>query len=326
MVEQANSSIFSIQEINARVRAIVERETIGKPFWMEGSVRKHYVSDLNHQYFELYDSDNFSIRCMVRDTVTAHLPFSIANGVDLEVFGTIRVFEKRASLEFEVAEVKLRGRVLPPLPQDIEKRLEREGLWPRTPRLLPETIKRIGLITSQHSEAKDDFEKNYKEYGGTAKIISKHVRLQGESAPREIADAIRMFSSRQIDPVDVIVLTRGGGRNVDLNVFSDYHIVKEICLSHVPIATGIGHESDQTVADRVSDVPKGTPTAIAVFLAQWGREQEPDQTRAPSAQTKLEMPPDPEDSRFVKLGRGLLWVLIALALVVAIILTILSFL
>lgn len=324
----SDQTVFSIRDVNARVRAIVERETIGKPFWLEGSVRKHYVSDLHHQYFELYDSDNFAIRCMVRDTVAADLPFSIANGVDLAVFGTVRVYEKRASLEFEVEAVKLLGRVLPPLPEEIEKRLAREGLWPRSPRALPEVICRIGLITSRNSEARDDFEKNYQEYNGKAEIVLQDVRIQGESAPRDIADAIRVLSSRQIDPIDVIVLTRGGGRNVDLDIFSDYQIVKEICLSHVPVVTGIGHESDQTVADRVADVAKGTPTAIAVYLAQWNTEQPSTQSQAQaSSQTATEKAPSKtEDSPVIKLVRGFLWIGFIILLIAAIILAVLVYL
>jgi hypothetical protein len=146
----AEQPVFSIRDVNARVRAIVERETIGKPFWIEGSVRKHYVSDLNHQYFELYDSDNFAIRCMVRDTVAADLPFSIANGVDLEIFGTIRVFEKRASLEFEVEQAKWVESVLPRLNDDVKARLEKENLWPKPPRTLPNTIKYLSVNCHIH--------------------------------------------------------------------------------------------------------------------------------------------------------------------------------
>ena len=320
MVEQ---TLFSIRDVNARVRAIVERETIGKPFWMEGSVRKHYVSDLKHQYFELYDSDNFAIRCMVLDAVAAELSFSIVNGLDLEVFGTIRVYEKRASLEFEVEEAKWVESVLPRLNEDVKVRLENENLWPKPQHVLPGTIVRIGLITSTRSEALEDFRQNYYEQGGKAEINPQYARVQGQHAPREIAEAIEWFNRQQTDPVDVIVLTRGGGRAVDLAVFSDYLIAEAICKSEIPVMTGIGHESNETFADLAADVSKGTPTAIAVCLAQWGKEPDSDQQQAPSQPAKPEIASEFADSRWMKYVLGVVGIGIAVGIIAGIILLVL---
>jgi exodeoxyribonuclease VII large subunit len=267
MAEQPDTKIFTIRETNARIRAIVERETVGKPFWISGMVRKHFVSDLGHEYFELYD-DDFAIRCMLRESMRGVLPFSVAHGMELEVYGTVRVYEKGARLEIEVENAHWIDSVLPRLNEDVQARLEKRGLWPKTPRAWPESIRRIGLITSQHSEAREDFYNNYRDYGGKATITLKDVRVQGEQAPREIADMIRWFNQQDEDRVDVIVLTRGGGRSADLAVFSDFLVAEEICRSQIPVATGIGHETNQTFADIAADVSKGTPTAIAIHLAQ----------------------------------------------------------
>ncbi len=272
MTEQSNIRVFSIRETNARIRAIVEQETVGKLFWIGGMVRKHHVSDLGHEYFELYD-DDYTIRCMLRESMRGNLPFSIANGAELEVYGAVRVYEKGARIEIEVENAHLIDSILPRLNEDVQSRLEKRNLWPKPERPLPETIHRIGLITSQHSEAKDDFYSNYYANGGKATIDLKDVRVQGEQAPREIADTIRWFNQQDGDNrVDVIVLTRGGGRNADLAVFSDFLVAEEMCRSQIPIGTGIGHESNETFADLAADISKSTPTAIAIHLAQSTKE------------------------------------------------------
>lgn len=262
---EPGAKIFSIRETNARIRAIVERETLGKSFWIKGIVRKHYISDLGHEYFELYDED-YSIRCMVREAVRDNLSFTITNGMELEICGTIRIYDKSARLEMEVQDARWIDSILPVLNEDIQARLEKRGLWPHTKQALPHEITKIGLVTSKRSDAKDDFYETYHQQGGTAAIDPVYVRIQGQKAPREIADKINLLNLQ--DDVDVIVLTRGGGRDADLEVFSDYLIAEAICRSHIPIVTGIGHSSNQTFADLAADVHTITPTAAATLLAK----------------------------------------------------------
>ena len=280
MTETPGTKTFTVRETNARIGAIVERETVGKPFWISGIVRKHFISDLGHEYFDLED-ENFTIRCMLREGMQAKLPFSIANHIELQVFGTLHVYEKAARVEIEVDDAHWIESILPRLNEDVQSRLAKKGLWPKPKRALPDFMRNIGLITSKHSEAREDFFNNYRAYGGTAQISLKDVRVQGEQAPREIADMIRWFNQQTGDDrVDVIVLTRGGGRNADLAVFSDVLVAEEICRSEIPVVTGIGHELNQTFADIAADVSKGTPTAIAVYLAQ---ERSAPETKPPDA-------------------------------------------
>jgi exodeoxyribonuclease VII large subunit len=300
MTGQTNARTFTIRETNARIRAIVERETVGKPFWVGGLVRSHVLSDFGHEYFELYDDDH-SIRCMVREPVRGTLSFTITNGMELEVCGVVRVYEKRAKINLEVQEVRRVESVLPVLNQEVEKRLEKKGLWPRSKRALPDPIKQIRLITSKRSEAVRDFEDTYREHDGQARIQIEDVRVQGQQAPREIADTINWLNRE--GEVDVIVLTRGGGRTSDLAVFSDYLVAEAICRSTIPVVTGIGHTSDDTFADRAADVKTITPTAAAIRLAK-GPQADEQPHRAVSAS-------------FVIVGTALvLFLLVLLALMV----------
>src|SRR5437870_3837438 len=102
----ASDEVRSIRETNAEIRALVERETLEEKFWIGGVVRQFYQSDRGHWYFMLEDDDH-AIPCMVREPIRGTLGLNIANGMDIEVFGLIRVYEKEARLEFEVQKARL---------------------------------------------------------------------------------------------------------------------------------------------------------------------------------------------------------------------------
>ncbi|PJF40880.1 MAG: exodeoxyribonuclease VII large subunit [Chloroflexi bacterium] len=258
-------TVHEIRDISARVKAIVEHQTLGKPVWIGGFVRRHFISDIGHEYFDLVDEE-YTIRCMVREPVRGTLDFSIGNGMELEIYGTVRFYERYSQAQIEVETATLIKRHPFLLDETTREQLEKKGLWPRDKRPLPHTIQRIGLITSKNSQALHDFENTYRSYGGTASIEFRDVRLQGQQAPREIADAIRRFNHE--NDVDVIVITRGGGRMLELAVFNDALIAEAICRSEIPVVTGIGHERDDTFADQVADVKEITPTAAALYLAR----------------------------------------------------------
>ncbi len=267
MPDDTAARVNHIRDINARVRAIIERETVGKPFWVGGLVCRYHISDFGHVYFDLYHG-NHSIACMIPESARGGLGFTVANGMEIEVFGTLRVYEPRAKIEIEVESARLIERGAYANYIDIEEQLRRKGLWPRRKRPLPEQITRIGLITSKQSDALHDFEDTYRREsaGNVAAIQLVDVRVQGEQAPREIADAINRLN--QEAEVDVIVLVRGGGRAAELATFDDYLIAEAICRSDIPVVTGIGHQRDETFADRVADVAAITPTDAALRLAK----------------------------------------------------------
>jgi exodeoxyribonuclease VII large subunit len=186
--------------------------------------------------------------------------------MDIEVLGTIRLYEKQARVQIEIDRVRLLDRPGFVPDTNIVSQLEKKGLWPKKRQSLPQEIRRIGLITSKHSDAIHDFEDTYRRERGAASIQLIDVRLQGQQAPREIADAINRLNTEK--QVDVIVIVRGGGRVADLAVFNDYFIAEAICRSSIPIVTGIGHQRDETFADQVADVQEITPTAAAIRLAR----------------------------------------------------------
>lgn len=265
MSEQSKVKKRSVNEVNRLVKALIEQETIGYPFWVGGYVSRHFVSDFGHEYFDLTD-EGYSINCLVRNAVRGTLDFAITNGVDVEVYGKLYVYERQARVQIEVEAVRLIDNNGYVMEASVQEQLAQQGLWPPTKQPLPDTVASIGLVTSKQSDALHDFEDTFRREGGTATITVTDVLLQGQQAPPQIAKAIeRLNHERQ---VDVIVVTRGGGRSTDMAVFNDIAIAEAICRSSIPIVTGIGHQRDDTLADQVADVLTITPTAAALELAK----------------------------------------------------------
>jgi exodeoxyribonuclease VII large subunit len=277
MSEKPESETRSIRQTNALIRSIVELEMLDHPFWVGGLVTRYFLSDRGHVYFDVTDED-YSINCFLREPIRGTLGFEISNGLEVEVFGTVRVYEQQARVQIEVEKVRLIKRSAFVIEKTIQEQLAKKGLWPPLKKPLPENVRHIGLITSKNSEALHDFRETFYKEGGMANIKPVDVRIQGQQAPRQIADAINRLN-REAE-VDVIVLARGGGRKMDMAVFNDMLIAEAICRSSIPVLTGIGHQQDETFADQVADVSTITPTAAGTELARSSAKQPHSEVKA----------------------------------------------
>jgi exodeoxyribonuclease VII large subunit len=272
MSNDQDESARSIQEIGSLIKSLVEPETMGYQFWTRGFVQNFRPSDRGHLYFELRDNA-YQIRCIVREDVRRALNPTLANDTEVEIFGSVGVYEHQARAQIEVANIRLIERQPFILDDSTRRELENKGLWPKTKRPLPSIIRRIGLITSQYSEAYYDFRSNFEKEGGLADIDLSSVPLQGPDAPTEITSAIQKYNN--LRDVDVIVLMRGGGSQADLALFNAIRIAEAISRSTIPLLTGIGHQRDETLADQVADLQESTATAVAFRLA---RHSQPEGT------------------------------------------------
>ena len=255
----------SIPQINSMVRALVEQETLSYPFWTRGFVNRYFQSDFGHTYFDLADDDH-SIGCMLPVSRRSNLEFEIANGMEVEVFGPIRVYEKQAKVQIDVEQIRLINHE-PFVPDEaLQEQLALMGCWPPQRQALPQMVQQIGLITGKNSRAYDDFRSTFYNEGGQADVRLIDVLVGGQNAPIQIARAIERLNRE--NNVDVIALVRGGGRVEELAVFNDIQIARAICQSAIPVVTGIGHHQDDSLADQMADFAAITPTAAALRLAK----------------------------------------------------------
>jgi exodeoxyribonuclease VII large subunit len=188
----------------------------------------------------------------------------------VQVFGTVTVFEARGQYQLNVQIIQPRGvGILQAKFEALKRKLEAEGLFaPERKRPLPKFPRRIGIVTSPSGAAVRDMLNVLGRRAPWLQILINPVRVQGTGAAQEIAVAIRELATpnEAFHPVDLIVVTRGGGSIEDLWEFNEEIVARAIFHSDVPIVSAVGHEIDFTICDFVADLRAPTPSAAAELI------------------------------------------------------------
>src|SRR5256885_230022 len=194
----------------------------------------------------------------------------LVDGARIQVFGTVTVFEARGQYQISVQIVQPFGRgVLQAKFEALKAKLDAEGLFDTArKRPLPKFPRRIGIVTSPTGAAVRDMLNILRRRAPWLSILISPVRVQGTGAAQEIAVAIRELAapSENFAPVELIVVTRGGGSMEDLWEFNEEIVARTIASVTVPIVSAIGHEIDFTICDFVADLRAPTPSAAAELI------------------------------------------------------------
>jgi exodeoxyribonuclease VII large subunit len=264
---QLTSKVLTVSELTRSIRGTLE--TKFGAVWVQGEVSNYNRHPNGHQYFTLKDA-RAQIACVIwKDTV---LPGRepLVNGVRIQVYGKVSVFEARGQYQISVQIVEAFGSgALHAKFEALKRKLDAEGLFDRArKRTLPKFPKRIGIVTSPSGAAIRDMLTVLRRRAPWLQILINPVRVQGTGAAQEIAVAIRELAnpSENFAPVDLIVLTRGGGSMEDLWEFNEEIVARTIADVNVPIVSAIGHEIDFTIADFVADLRAPTPSAAAELI------------------------------------------------------------
>jgi len=262
--------VLSVGTLTRRIRELIEAG-LGE-VWVEGEVSNLRRQASGHVYFTLKDATS-QVACVLFAGQAAQLRgMKFADGVQVQVFGQITVYEARGNYQIIVRRVQERGAgALQAKFEALKRRLADEGLFrPERKRPLPRFPRRIGVVTSPTGAAIHDFlNVLHRRQKGIAVVIFP-VRVQGKGAAVEIAEAVRLMGNSAeigIEPVDVIVVTRGGGSLEDMWEFNEEAVARAIAASPVPVVSAVGHEIDFTIADFAADVRAPTPSAAAEILS-----------------------------------------------------------
>src|SRR5881394_2132423 len=264
---QQTSKVFTVSELTRSIRGTLEAKF--GAVWVQGEISNYKLHPSGHQYFTLKDQ-RAQISCVIwRDTM-APLRQPLADGAQVQVYGTVTVFEARGQYQLNVQVLQPRGiGLLQAKFEALKRKLEAEGLFaPERKRRLPKFPRRIGIITSPSGAAIRDMLNVLRRRAPWLQILINPVRVQGTGAAQEIAVAIRELAkpNENFAPVDLIVLTRGGGSMEDLWEFNEEIVARTIADVTVPIVSAIGHEIDFTIADFVADLRAPTPSAAAELI------------------------------------------------------------
>ena len=265
---EARRRPWSVTRLNREVRSCLEGRF--GAVWVEGEISNLRRQPSGHQYFSLKD-DACQVSCVMFRGSTSGAP-PLRDGMQVEVFGELGVYEPRGQYQIVVRRVQNRGAgELEAKLRALQERLRAEGLFdPARKRPVPPHPARVGVVTSPAGAAIRDFLHVLRRRAPHIEVFIAPVRVQGRGAAAEIADAVAAFSAaeaRGFPSVDVVVVTRGGGSLEDLWEFNEEVVARAIAASRIPVISAVGHEIDVTTSDLAADVRAPTPSAAAEILS-----------------------------------------------------------
>jgi exodeoxyribonuclease VII large subunit len=270
LIAEVNAGVFSVSDFldftNSRLK---EAEYRVKGEVGQLQERSSYV------FFSLKDKEDESVlRCFAWQRTLKFCGVQLKEGTEVIVSGYSEVYKRTGSLSFQVKTVELVGEgVLKKAFEELKEKLQKEGLFAEeVKKPLPFYPKTIGLITSRHGEAINDFNANLGSFGFKIKFID--CRVEGQRAVFDLIAALKSFGRSKNRP-DVLALVRGGGSWESLQAFNNEELAREIHRSSIPIISGVGHEGDVTIADLAADFRASTPTGAAKRIGEeWRKARE----------------------------------------------------
>ena len=264
---KSSAKVLTVAELTRSIRGLLE--TRFRTVWVQGEISNYKPHPNGHQYFTLKDQ-RAQIACVIwRDTM-APLRQPLVDGTQVQVYGNVSVFEARGQYQLSVQIVQPRGLgALQAKFEALKRKLEAEGLFaPERKRALPRFPRRLGIVTSSSGAAIRDVLNVLQRRAPWLEILINPVRVQGSGAAAEIAVAIRELAAPAPDwkPVDLILVTRGGGSLEDLWEFNEEIVARAIAEVGVPVVSAVGHEIDFTICDFVADLRAPTPSAAAELI------------------------------------------------------------
>ena len=265
-VASSGAPVISVGELNRLVRAAIEKNL---PLtWVNGEISNLRRYDSGHVYFTLKDA-SAQVDCVMFRHKAQFLDWQPTDGMRVEVRALATVYEARGKYQLNVEAMRRAG--LGALYEAFERlkaRLDAEGLFAEErKREIPEFPRAVGVVTSPQAAALRDVLTTLKRRMPRIPVILYPAPVQGEGAAAKIMQAIATASARAAqDEIDVLIVCRGGGSIEDLWSFNEEVVARAIHACAIPVVTGVGHETDFTIADFVADARAATPTAAAEMV------------------------------------------------------------
>jgi exodeoxyribonuclease VII large subunit len=259
--------VYSVGDVTRAIRSVVEGAFM--EVWVEGEVSNHRQQASGHQYFTLKD-DTSQLACVLfaRPGMWKKSSVSVRDGMLVQAKGRITVYEARGQYQLNVTSLQEAGAgQLQARFEALKRKLAAEGLFDAEhKRELPQFPRTVGIVTSPTGAALRDMLQIFARRAPWLRVIVSPCRVQGTGAADEIVTALDNLQKLD-EPVDVIVLARGGGSIEDLWEFNNEDLARAIAGSSVPVVSAVGHEIDFTIADFVADFRAPTPSAAAEIVA-----------------------------------------------------------
>jgi exodeoxyribonuclease VII large subunit len=261
---EEKSRVFRVAELNLAIKQLLESNV--PLLWVRGEISNLVKAASGHFYFSLKD-DHAQVRCVMFRHKNQFLKEAIANGQQVEVLAVATLYEQRGDFQLTVEQMRPAGLgILYERFERLKQLLQNEGLF-STERKRPLSAfpKSIGIITSPQAAALRDVISTLRLRLPGIPVVIYPAPVQGSGSAEKIAAAVQLANRRA--ECDVLIVCRGGGSIEDLWAFNEEVVARAIAASEIPIVSGVGHETDFTIADFVADERAPTPTAAAQRVA-----------------------------------------------------------
>lgn len=257
--------IYTVSNVNKYIKLSFDNDSFLKSIAIKGEITNFKAHQSGHLYFTLKDELS-TIKCVMFKNAADKLNTKLADGDKVIIVGTISVYEAGGTYQVYVRQISQDG--LGDLYKNFEElknKLSAEGLFDEShKRRVPYLPNRVGVITSSTGSVIRDIINVSTRRFEKINLLIYPAAVQGENTAKTVIDGIKAFNS--VYPVDVIIIARGGGSFEDLFGFNDESLAREIYASKIPIISAVGHETDFTICDFVSDLRAPTPSAAAELV------------------------------------------------------------
>ena len=255
---------FTPSELTKYIHKKINQDKYLNSFQLIGEISNHSSPPSGHHYFVIKDDESL-IKCVLFSRGLGKE--NLKDGSQVVAEGKMSIYQPRGEIQFIAETVQLQGEGS--LQQKFEKlkaELEAQGLFDTSrKREIPKMPNKIGIITSKTGSVLQDIINVIQRRYPNLKLILADTRVQGEKASNSIVESI--FLMNKLDDIDVIILARGGGSIEDLWPFNEEIVARQIFKSRIPVISAIGHETDFTISDLVSDLRAPTPSAAAEIIS-----------------------------------------------------------
>ena len=253
--------IVTVAEVVRYLKDVLEEDYNLQDIWVRGELTNLSVSQVGHRYFSIKD-ESAQLRCILFRGSASGVP-ALRNGMEVFAHGRISLYEQRGDFQLYVDAIEDAGiGMLHQRFEALKSQLEAEGLFAdERKRSLPPCPAVVGVVTSPSAAALRDILRTLRIRCPLVRVILAPTLVQGDGAAEQVAAAIDALNAQ--GEADVIIVARGGGSLEELWAFNEEAVARAIARSAIPVISGVGHETDYTIADFVADFRASTPTAAA---------------------------------------------------------------
>lgn len=258
--------IYPVSALNDRINTLFESAPGIASIYVLGEITNCSTSSSGHRFFDLTD-DGAKISCVMFGGHASDLDYELQDGDSVLAEGTVEYYEKAGHASLKVYDVTLVGDgVYHAEIRKRKKQLAEDGLFDADRKAaVPRMPERVGIVTSKHGAAVEDMIDAIHSRHPGIDILVKHAAVQGENALDDLIDGLEYIDTET--DVDVVLIGRGGGSIEDLDAFNQEALVRAIDDCDTPVVSGVGHQTDQTLAGLAADRGAITPTAAGKHVA-----------------------------------------------------------